>query len=80
MNEQNKICKVIIAGDGGVGKTSIVYKMVQLAHDLKKELQKNRTDSFGKILHENWLLKKNMASGVSNNIIDEWYEKGCAAS
>ncbi len=28
MNEQTKICKVIVAGDGGVGKTSIVYKLV----------------------------------------------------
>lgn len=28
---------------------------------------------FGKLLHESWLCKKSLASGISNGQIDEWY-------
>lgn len=57
-------------------KFMIMKKMVQLAHDLREELQKNNLDSFGKILHENWELKKQMAGGISDPQIDEWYKNG----
>lgn len=57
-------------------KFKIMQKMVALAHDLREELQKNNLDSFGKILHENWELKKQMAGGISDPQIDEWYEAG----
>jgi D-glycero-alpha-D-manno-heptose-7-phosphate kinase len=50
--------------------------MVDLAHEMKKELQKNRLDSFGEILHKNWELKKQMAGGISDAQIDNWYNQG----
>lgn len=34
---------------------------------------------FGRILHKNWLLKRELASGISNTTIDEYYEKALAA-
>ena len=33
----------------------------------------------GEILHKNWLLKKTLANGISNLVIDEAYEKALAA-
>lgn len=61
-----------------VDKRAVMSKMVSLAHELKKQLQKGNIDSFGELLHENWLLKKKMGSGVSNPQIDGWYETALA--
>jgi D-glycero-alpha-D-manno-heptose-7-phosphate kinase len=53
-------------------------KMCGLAHDLRRELQNNNIDAMGEILHENWMLKKTLASGISNPSIDEAYETAIA--
>jgi D-glycero-alpha-D-manno-heptose-7-phosphate kinase len=50
-------------------------KMVELAHTLKSELERNNTNAFGEILHENWLLKKSLTRGISTTEIDDWYAK-----
>lgn len=60
-------------------KKLILKKMVRLAFDLKSELQKNNIDSFGEILHENWILKKELSANISNIAIDEWYDKALKA-
>lgn len=57
-----------------VDKIEIMKKMVELAKTLKGELERNNLDAFGEILHENWELKKQMAGGISNPQIDQWYE------
>jgi D-glycero-alpha-D-manno-heptose-7-phosphate kinase len=53
----------------------MLHKMVGLAHDLYRELQNNNHAVFGEILHENWLLKRKLTEGVSDAMIDEWYEQ-----
>jgi D-glycero-alpha-D-manno-heptose-7-phosphate kinase len=55
-------------------KQRTMLRMVQLAHTLRDELQANHLDAVGEILHENWILKKELAPGVSNSRIDEWYQ------
>jgi D-glycero-alpha-D-manno-heptose-7-phosphate kinase len=55
---------------------ALLRKMVQLAFDLKTELESGMLDNFGEILHENWRLKTQLASGISNPEIDEWYATG----
>jgi D-glycero-alpha-D-manno-heptose-7-phosphate kinase len=50
--------------------------MVQLAYSLKLELESGSLDSFGAILHENWRLKAQLATGISDSQIDSWYETG----
>jgi D-glycero-alpha-D-manno-heptose-7-phosphate kinase len=55
-------------------KQAKMRRMVELTYQLATELQKNNTDAFGAILHETWMLKKGMAEGISNNIIDSWYD------
>gem|GEM_PF-4114927 len=42
-------------------KQEIMQKMVKLTYDLKKELENNNLNDFGRILHENRLLKKEMS-------------------
>jgi D-glycero-alpha-D-manno-heptose-7-phosphate kinase len=54
-------------------KRRSMKRMVELAYDLREELHKNNVSAFGEILHENWILKRNMTHGVSTPEIDEWY-------
>jgi D-glycero-alpha-D-manno-heptose-7-phosphate kinase len=49
--------------------------MVSLVWDLKKEFESQSTDNFGKILHENWILKRELSSGISSGYIDEIYSE-----
>jgi D-glycero-alpha-D-manno-heptose-7-phosphate kinase len=54
-------------------KFDTLKKMVALVRDASGAIQSNRLDDFGKILHENWLLKKSLASGISNDGINQAY-------
>lgn len=56
------------------GKEKNQLKMCDLARNLRVELQNNNIDVMGEILHENWLLKRTLASGISNPTIDDCYE------
>ena len=58
-----------------IDKTDSLRTMCGLARDLKKSLENQDLDAFGEILHENWILKKQLASGISNLAIDEAYDK-----
>ncbi len=62
------------ASDVRVQETLI--KMVELAADLKRELEHNNLDAFGEILHDNWVLKKTLVDGISDSELDDWYEAG----
>lgn len=53
-------------------------KMVDLARWAQKDLTNAHVDNIGKIMHEGWMLKKEMADGVSNPTIDEMYSMGLA--
>ncbi len=53
--------------------------MCILAREMRAELQKNNIDAVGEFLHQNWLLKKTLASGITNPFIEEAYERAMAA-
>ena len=55
-------------------KQNVTRKMVELAHNLRRELQHNRAASFGEIIHEGWRLKKSLTAGITSDAIDDWYE------
>lgn len=59
------------SGDKEAGQKRIV----ELTHELKYELEHDNIDFVGKALHENWLIKRTLASGISNPKFDEWYDK-----
>lgn len=52
----------------------ILSQMVSKAYELRHTLQNNDLDGFGEILHEAWMLKRQVAGTISNNQIDEWYD------
>ncbi|MGQ9774909.1 GHMP family kinase ATP-binding protein [Chloroflexus sp.] len=56
-----------------------VRRMVALAHDLRVALHNDDLDAFGEILHEGWMRKRELASGISSSQIDLWYERARAA-
>lgn len=60
-------------------KFDVQKQMVKLAYNLRESLEHNNLDDFGKILHEGWLLKKSLTSGITNGIVDEMYNKGIEA-
>jgi D-glycero-alpha-D-manno-heptose-7-phosphate kinase len=57
-----------------IDKKHIMSEMVGIAKKLKYELNRGKIDAFGELLHENWLLKKKLTGGISNQQIDNWYD------
>ena len=55
-------------------------KLRDMAIELKEQLSSNApADIMGEFLHNGWLLKRQLASGISNKKIDSYYEKALAA-
>ena len=59
-----------------VGKRAALSQMKGQADALRVALESDDLEAFGEILHEGWMLKKTLASGISNAQIDYWYETG----
>jgi len=57
-------------------RLSILAEMKQIAYTARSEVLAGNIDSIGELLHESWLLKKQLASQISNHHLDEIY---CAA-
>ena len=58
-------------------KRNAMKKMVDLAKKIKTNLEENKIDTFGKLLHQNWELKKKMSDDISSKQINTWYKKAC---
>jgi len=50
-----------------------VQKMVELATELRNALEKDNLDSFGDILDQGWKLKRGLASGITNDVVETNY-------
>ena len=57
-------------------KKADINQMMEFVDIATQLLYDNNLNDFGKLLHESWLLKRNLAGGVSNNRIDDLYETG----
>lgn len=57
-------------------KFETLKSMTELVDIFKQKLLKGDFEALGGLLHENWLMKKNLTSKVSNQIIDKLYEAG----
>lgn len=62
-----------------VDKVIGMQRMVQLAYDLRDELERNNISAFWEILNENRELKKQMSSGIAGWAIDEMYDRAMKA-
>lgn len=58
-----------------ISKVENLKKMCLLAEEMKTSLEDNDLSSFGQFLNEGWLLKKELAKGISSTSIDELYNK-----
>jgi len=47
-----------------------VEELVELAFELRSSLEKSDLSSFGEILHRGWQLKRGVASGISNDVVE----------
>lgn len=72
LKEQSQNLKVL-------EKAMIQKQMCDITRTLKKELQKNNVDAMGELLHENWILKKSLSSGISSLSIDDVYDRAINA-
>jgi D-glycero-alpha-D-manno-heptose-7-phosphate kinase len=52
-----------------------LQKIKQLTLELKQELENGNLDAFGELLNQGWELKRNMSDAISNNEINNFYEK-----
>lgn len=56
------------------GKIKNLKKMTELVYEMRISLTNDDLTHFGNLLNENWLLKKELASGVSNEHIEKYYK------
>lgn len=55
-------------------KFRTLQEMVKLVYELRDTLMKGQLDDFGRLMHENWVMKQRLASGISNPLINELYD------
>jgi D-glycero-alpha-D-manno-heptose-7-phosphate kinase len=60
----------------GRKQQAVMKRMVALAGLLRTQMQQNQVAGFGELLHEGWVLKRSLTTGISNGAIDEWYARG----
>jgi D-glycero-alpha-D-manno-heptose-7-phosphate kinase len=56
----------------------LMRRMVQLAFEMKEHLESGILEHFGDLLDENWRLKSQLSSGITDPQIDAWYASGMA--
>jgi D-glycero-alpha-D-manno-heptose-7-phosphate kinase len=56
-----------------------MHQLKQQAFQMKEAFLRSDVSAIGKLLHESWLNKKEMAAGISNTEIDKIYETAIAA-
>ncbi len=71
LSEQKKNCSE-------EDKAASLRQMCALAEEMRCSLEKNDLSGFGALLNEGWRLKRTLASGISNPVIDEAYETALA--
>ena len=60
-------------------KQLILRRMAELAFEVKDYIEQKNLYGVGNALQENWELKKQLASGISNQMVDDMYAAGMKA-
>jgi D-glycero-alpha-D-manno-heptose-7-phosphate kinase len=53
--------------------------LVRLAEEMHEALCNNRPEAVGKLLHRSWMIKRQIASGITDPRIDKWYRAALEA-
>jgi D-glycero-alpha-D-manno-heptose-7-phosphate kinase len=56
-----------------------LQRMVRLAEKLRAAIHAGDTAGLGEILHQGWLEKRKLATGISTTQIDDWYDRALKA-
>ncbi|MEM3301688.1 MAG: kinase, partial [Thermoplasmata archaeon] len=54
-------------------------KMVEIAYKTYNLFSRGKWEDLGYLLHENWMMKKELSNGITNEKIDEWYKRAIDA-
>lgn len=65
--------------DNVADRMDVLRAMKDLAVHGRRYLCEGQLDEFGRLLHEGWMLKKQMASKITSSAIDEMYDAARAA-
>jgi D-glycero-alpha-D-manno-heptose-7-phosphate kinase len=57
-----------------VDRQAVLRQIKNLAYDARSELMAGNVDAIGEMLHQGWVLKKQLASQISTSAIDDMYE------
>ena len=60
-------------------RMGVLDQLRDLAYDSRRRLEAGDLDGFGRLLHEGWLLKTQMAAGITDKGIDDLYEAALQA-
>jgi D-glycero-alpha-D-manno-heptose-7-phosphate kinase len=60
-------------------KTMNLINMKELSEKVRDSICSNKIKEVGKYLNDGWLYKKELASGISNPVIEKYYEKAVKA-
>lgn len=55
-------------------KLATLHEIKQIVYRARDELERGNVDEIGHLLHEGWLLKKQLASQITNSELDDMYE------
>jgi len=62
-----------------VDRQAVLREIKRLAYDARSHVMAGNVDAIGELLHQGWLLKKQLASQISNSEIDGMYETALKA-
>lgn len=60
-------------------KFNNMIRMTELAYEMRETLVNGDLSRFGDILNENWILKRSMATSISNGVVDKYYDIAMAS-
>ncbi len=55
-------------------RRAVLCEMKRIAYTARNALQAGSADAIGELLHESWQLKKQLASKISNGVLDDMYK------
>ena len=56
-------------------KKNEIMQILKITKDAEKALKNRNFDDFGRLLHQSWLIKKNLSGKISSSLIDEIYDR-----
>jgi D-glycero-alpha-D-manno-heptose-7-phosphate kinase len=79
---RTRSASAVLASQSEAMKTTnrrlLMRRMVQLAFEMKDQLEAGTLEHYGDLLDENWRLKAQLTKGITDPQIDAWYAKGVA--